>query len=117
MPLTPTLPADSHPTVSAGEPIVLDAIRLSVPELQQLQASGVPLYVLDVRRERAYAPSPSQARGAVRIALRSASLIKPPSGGCRERPGWSPIVLDRRKRPAPVWRKSYNRGDGSGHAR
>jgi hypothetical protein len=63
-----TLNPDSRPTASDSERVLSDPIRISVSELQQLWARGAPLYVLDVRRERAYAPSPSQARGAVRLS-------------------------------------------------
>jgi sodium/hydrogen antiporter len=66
-PATPLNP-DSRPTARASAHVVADPLRIAVSELQQLWAWGAPLYILDVRRERAYAPSPSQARGAVRLS-------------------------------------------------
>ena len=66
-PATPLNP-DSRPTARDSAHVVADPLRIAVSELQQLWARGAPLYILDVRRERAYAPSPSQARGAVRLS-------------------------------------------------
>ena len=44
------------------------AVRISVSELRQLQQSGAPILVLDVRRDRNFETSEFQAQGAIRIS-------------------------------------------------
>jgi sodium/hydrogen antiporter len=43
------------------------AQSISIEQLRHLRDAGAPLVVLDVRTDRTYDPSPSQARGAVRM--------------------------------------------------
>ena len=43
-------------------------MRISVSELRQLQQSGAPILILDVRRDRNFETSEFQAQGALRIS-------------------------------------------------
>lgn len=49
-----------------GEPPV-GSQSMSISELRDLWGTGVPVIVLDVRTDRTYDPSPSRARGALRL--------------------------------------------------
>jgi hypothetical protein len=58
-------------------------VRISVSELRQLQQSGAPIRILDVRTDRNFETSQFQAQGALRIspdqaAKRIAELQIPP---------------------------------------
>ena len=44
------------------------AVRISVSELRQLQQSGAPILILDVRSDRNFETSEFQAQGALRIS-------------------------------------------------
>ena len=44
------------------------AVRISVSELRQLQQSGAPVLVLDVRKDRNFESSDLRAQGALRIS-------------------------------------------------
>jgi sodium/hydrogen antiporter len=44
-----------------------DAHSLSIAQLRHLWDTGAPLVILDVRTDRTYDPSPTQARGAMRL--------------------------------------------------
>ena len=44
------------------------AVRISVSELRQLQQSGAPVLVLDVRKDRSFESSDLRAQGALRIS-------------------------------------------------
>ena len=57
----------AHPQVGADIQGSPDAHNLSAEQLQHLWQAGVPLLILDVRTDRTYAPSPTRARGAVRL--------------------------------------------------
>jgi hypothetical protein len=67
-------PVDS--SIASAEKITLDQLR-------QLQAAGEPIWLLDVRTERTYNESDTQARGAIRlspegnVAARAAELALP----------------------------------------
>ena len=43
-------------------------MRISVSELRQLQQSGAPILILDVRSDRNFESSEFQAQGALRIS-------------------------------------------------
>ena len=45
----------------------MDAERITIPEVQALQAAGALLIVLDARTERTYALDDSTAAGALRL--------------------------------------------------
>jgi hypothetical protein len=44
------------------------AVRISVSELRQLQQSGAPILILDVRSDRNFETSEFHAQGAIRIS-------------------------------------------------
>jgi sodium/hydrogen antiporter len=53
------------PTAADGNPT--DSASLSIDQLRHLWEIGASLVLLDVRTERSYDPSPTQARGAIRM--------------------------------------------------
>jgi NhaP-type Na+/H+ or K+/H+ antiporter len=79
-PLPEVLPAVDHASVGAS---VADAERITLDELRRLQAAGQRVWLLDVRTERTYSESDTQARGAIRlspegnVAARAAELALP----------------------------------------
>ena len=72
---SPTIPPVSCTSATPAEPDALtgadtdsaDPASLTIEQLRQLWEIGASLLILDVRTERAYDPSPAQARGAIRI--------------------------------------------------
>jgi sodium/hydrogen antiporter len=72
-PVTPAMPFGT--TTSAAESNAAteidteftDPASLTIAQLRQLWESGASIVLLDVRTERAYDPSPAQARGALRM--------------------------------------------------
>jgi sodium/hydrogen antiporter len=79
--LEPTPSTTSAPpsatAMSAPEPNALDGDevstpvdtqRMSIAQLRHLWEIGAPVVILDVRTDRTYDPSPTQARGAIRLS-------------------------------------------------
>jgi sodium/hydrogen antiporter len=64
------LPRDIHASSKPleNENLEESAVRISVSELRQLQQSGAPILILDVRRDRNFETSEFQAQGALRIS-------------------------------------------------
>jgi NhaP-type Na+/H+ or K+/H+ antiporter len=83
-PIAPVIPAaDTTPPTAAGadgeQPI---PERITLAELHELQQSGEPVMLLDVRTQRTYEADPVMARGAVRMppddAVRLATAMSIP---------------------------------------
>ena len=73
---SPTIPPVAYTAAtSAAEPDApnnadtspTDPASLSLEQLRHLWDTGASLVLLDVRTERSYEPSPTQARGAIRM--------------------------------------------------
>jgi hypothetical protein len=65
-----------------GTSFPADAQSLSIEQLRHLWDAGASLIILDVRTDRTYDPSPTQARGAIRmppdhVAERASALNLP----------------------------------------
>jgi hypothetical protein len=58
-------PADGKAAGMGADKI--DAERITIPQMQALQAAGAPVVVLDARTERTYALGDMTAAGAVRL--------------------------------------------------
>jgi NhaP-type Na+/H+ and K+/H+ antiporter len=63
-------PRDIHASSKPleNENLEESAVRISASELRQLQQSGAPILILDVRRDRNFETSEFQAQGALRIS-------------------------------------------------
>jgi hypothetical protein len=72
----------ASPTVEAGASVA-SAEKITLDEVRRLQAAGERVQLLDVRTERTYSETDTQARGAIRlppegnVAVRAAELALP----------------------------------------
>jgi sodium/hydrogen antiporter len=64
---TATNSSDPRTAQRHDEGMPADAHSLSIAQLRHLWDIGAPLVILDVRTDRTYEPSPTQARGAMRL--------------------------------------------------
>jgi len=58
---------DLPATSTSVESDETDGVRITIPEMRELQQSGAPSLVLDVRADRSFADSELVAQGTVRI--------------------------------------------------